>query len=208
MSKIESQYAVALQYAEAENARREKEREADLKTAQERLVALSTLLASAAECLAENNSFAARERLRHGLGWMGVIIGDLERLEATKAFKYKNPFLVPLTDSESEDSEEADSNDRIEFVELKDDVFVDPLWEDAERKALWEDAEREVPDLFQLDEFTELVDDGGFVDYDGWGHPIDEDGQEVGVFILPSKWGWQKAALERHGVKKIAWYNR
>ncbi|MFA5366331.1 MAG: hypothetical protein WC333_00210 [Dehalococcoidia bacterium] len=59
-------------------------------------------------------------------------------------------------------------------------------------------------DVMSLDHFIECVNDGGFIDYDGYGHYV-KDGKETNIEIYPSDVKYASIRLE---FDTIIWYNR
>jgi hypothetical protein len=59
-------------------------------------------------------------------------------------------------------------------------------------------------DVMPLKEFIECVKDGGFIDYDGYGHYV-KDGKETDIIIHPSDVGYGAIRKE---FDTIVWYNR
>jgi hypothetical protein len=65
----------------------------------------------------------------------------------------------------------------------------------------------EIPDygdVMSLKTFLSCVKDGGFIDYDGFGHYI-KDGQETNIEIYPSDYHHNSI---RYEFDTIVWYNR
>lgn len=59
-------------------------------------------------------------------------------------------------------------------------------------------------DLMTKEEYLESVQCGGFIDYDGFGHPSDGVIQDPNTFISPSKFGSDIPDWATH----IVWFNR
>jgi hypothetical protein len=62
--------------------------------------------------------------------------------------------------------------------------------------------------LMKLDEWKECCDEGGFIDYDGYGDTIDSEYNLIGNIVKPSdytKLGGKKIPID---TKYILWYNR
>jgi hypothetical protein len=59
-------------------------------------------------------------------------------------------------------------------------------------------------DVMSLKEFIECVKEGGFIDYDGYGHYV-KDGKETNIIIHPSDIGYKAVRKE---FDTIVWYNR
>lgn len=60
-------------------------------------------------------------------------------------------------------------------------------------------------DVMTLEEFIQAAKDGNFIDYDGYGRYVDDNGQETDITIMPSD---ITAGMYRNDFKKIVWYNR
>jgi len=78
---------------------------------------------------------------------------------------------------------------------------------DRERRLIMPYELSEIPDygdVMTLKSFLSCVKDGGFIDYDGFGHYI-HDGQETNIEIYPSDYRHNSI---RYEFKKIVWYNR
>lgn len=57
--------------------------------------------------------------------------------------------------------------------------------------------------IMSLEEYLQSVECGGFIDYDGWGYPIYEDGLVESEPTCPSK-----VDEIPEGTVKIIWFNR
>ena len=58
---------------------------------------------------------------------------------------------------------------------------------------------------YSFEEFQNLVEVGGFVDYDGFGEWVKDDGSFTGVFVNPSQLSNTEVP---EGATRIRWYNR
>lgn len=59
-------------------------------------------------------------------------------------------------------------------------------------------------DIFTIEEFREMCEDGSLIDYDGFGHPINGDGYEDPAWcIIPSRREELPAS-----VTHIEWFNK
>lgn len=58
-------------------------------------------------------------------------------------------------------------------------------------------------DLFSVNEFREICETGGLIDYDGFGHPVRGNKENVDIWIQPSE-------LDRipADASHIMWYNK
>lgn len=60
-------------------------------------------------------------------------------------------------------------------------------------------------DCYNINEFTELVEDSSFMDYDGHGYWCDEDGNQLGYIHCDVAW---LKANKPEKAKYILWYNK
>lgn len=59
-------------------------------------------------------------------------------------------------------------------------------------------------DVYTIEEFREYCESGGFVDYDGYGHPVKDEMCDPDIFVSPSSYAKDIPADATH----IVWYNR
>lgn len=59
-------------------------------------------------------------------------------------------------------------------------------------------------DVMSVEEYLDAVRGGGFIDYDGFGHPVADGKEDDEIFIKPSK----GAAAIPSWATHVAWYNR
>ena len=55
-----------------------------------------------------------------------------------------------------------------------------------------------------IDAWLKNIGDGGFIDYDGFGHPVKDDKMDGDVLLLPSR----GARNVPEGTTHVAWFNR
>ena len=58
-------------------------------------------------------------------------------------------------------------------------------------------------DVYTIEEFKYLVECHGFIDYDGFGHPVKDSLADPKVYVKPSK-----VELIPQSATHIVWYNR
>lgn len=61
-----------------------------------------------------------------------------------------------------------------------------------------------IGDVIEIEEWIECVNEGGFIDYDGWGCPMKEGLVATQTIVRPSNW---KTTLPQDATH-IEWYNR
>jgi len=59
-------------------------------------------------------------------------------------------------------------------------------------------------DIMTVEDYLECVEQRGFIDYDGYGHPIVNGKEDKSIFLYPS----EGALKIPEGVTHIKWYNR
>lgn len=58
-------------------------------------------------------------------------------------------------------------------------------------------------DVYTVAEFLEVVKSGGFIDYDGHGHPVKDGKADESIVVLPSK-----ASEIPSDATHVVWFNR
>jgi hypothetical protein len=59
-------------------------------------------------------------------------------------------------------------------------------------------------DIMTWDEFAQCVEAGGFIDYDGYAHPLTDEGNVMSMSIYPSEIN----QFKNKKIKRVVWYNR
>lgn len=83
----------------------------------------------------------------------------------------------------------------------------------ADFTEVWNPNQGDLGDLMTMDEFLEAVENGLFVDDDGFGNPAVqfEDGiirTDVDIEILPSEFKEQFSELDCAGATHVVWFNK
>lgn len=58
-------------------------------------------------------------------------------------------------------------------------------------------------DVYTVEEFNDMCESGGFIDYDGYGHPVKDSMANPSIWVKPSK-----RHLIPSDATHIVWYNR
>lgn len=103
---------------------------------------------------------------------------------------------------------ETPQQDWLNYLEFREPESTELISLEKQRKLLVEPEYDEVPDygdVMSLSDFIECVKDGGFIDYDGFGHYV-KDGKEVcNIDVRPSD---VEAGTIRGEFDTIIWFNR
>jgi hypothetical protein len=112
---------------------------------------------------------------------------EIQKSEKQKLWNYDRPWKEYLALTEKEDEEISKLSRRLRLIKPYEVTDIP-----------------DHGDVMTLNQFKNICRNGGFIDYDGFGHYLDGD-KMTDIIILPSD---VKHKSLRHELNRIIWFNR